>query len=238
MVWLLEFLSYRLSDAVFFLSELELADAVQVFRLDRKRCFFVPHIANRREYNPPQQINLQDVFTIIFFGDFSYLPNRLGLNKLLNNIVPLLGDRIDFDCRLVVFGSNISESLPKAYSRGRLSVTMLDYVEDIDQRVQTSHLMVNPVSTGAGVQTKIVECISLGTDVVAARSGIQGINVPACGAKLHCVTDDDWLAFVNKIIEIQQHRLYLAPCPDTFFSTYSEGNVMATVLSALNTIHR
>jgi glycosyltransferase involved in cell wall biosynthesis len=231
-----EWLAYRFSDCVFFISNAELKDALDLFGLDRNNCYFVPHIVHQRTPGSPIKSNLRDTFNVTFFGDFAYGPNREGLEALLKNIVPLLESRIDFPCRISIFGNNLPTSVGYPTRSKYLEIEFLGLIEDHKKNIESADVMINPVRAGAGVQTKIIEALSLGTTVVSAQSGARGIIETACGDKLVTVEDCNWLTYVDKLVQIKNSHLYLSPTPNSFFSVYSEDNVMNTVTLAFDTL--
>ena len=232
----LEFLAYRFSDIAFFISRPELSDAVRLFHLDKNRCFFVPHVVHKHPSLLQARNDSNSYFKIIFFGDFSYPPNLDGLKALITNIVPLLADRLNFDYRLIIFGKNIPDSISATFDLEHLPIRFLGFVENPNYHIETADVMINPICAGAGVQTKIIEAISLGTTVLSAQGGSRGVEVSACGEKLITVSDDDWNQYVDKLITINRNDLHLSTTPTTFFDVYSEKNVMNTVTSALETL--
>jgi glycosyltransferase involved in cell wall biosynthesis len=234
LIFVLEFIAYRLSDSVFFISSSELIDAHRLFRLDLKRCYFVPHIARRHDQNIMPNQKRNSTFTVTFFGDFSYGPNQLGLRHLVQNVAPLLADRAGFPCKLQIFGKNCPENLARLSSINDLSIEILDYIERPSELIRGADVMITPVNTGTGVQTKIIEALSLGTTVISARSGTRGIDKDACGEKLLIVEDEHWDSYIDKLLEVRTTNAHLLPTPESFFNVYSEESVMSTVLSAIN----
>ena len=174
----LEYFTYRKSDSVFFISNSELEEAVEKFQLSRQSCFFVPHIANPSTKVPHFPSEERTPFTIIFFGDFSYSPNRAGLDDLLFNILPALERNSELQCQILVFGKYIPVYHQPVTRGENISVNLVGFVEDLDEQIQLSDVLVNPVSAGAGVQTKIIETLSLGTTVISSDRGLGELILP------------------------------------------------------------
>jgi hypothetical protein len=234
--FLLEFLAYRLSDGVFFLSKTELTDAIKLFKLNHKRCFFVPHIACSQKTPETLHINSSRNFKIVFFGDFSYQPNKVGLYDLFTNIIPLLAKQSDFQCLLTIFGGSLPNTLPKLPSVDFLTINFLGFLDSPEDQIQSADVMINPVCLGAGVQTKIITALSLGTTVISAHGGTRGIDMQACGDKLLTVPDKDWGSYVAKLIEVRNRNSHLSPTPKSFYSIYSEKNVVSGIMSAFDAL--
>ena len=235
LIFLLEFVAFNLSQRIFFISNTELVEARKRFYLAGTRCVFVPHMVRDTVRDAPLQSLRDRPFTLIFFGNFSYPPNRCGLDSLFQNIVPLLAQFVAFPCRLMIFGGHIPEFIKSKQISVNLSVDILGYVDNPIRVIEEADIMLTPVSDGAGVQTKIIEAISLGTTVLSAKSGARGIDPVVVGEKLQCVEDNDWHAFVQLIFDIKSNGLHTLATPDSFFNTYSEQAVMTKVLSAIKT---
>jgi glycosyltransferase involved in cell wall biosynthesis len=198
----------------------------------------VPHIAREHIPNSTEYRKKDDTFTLLFFGNFAYQPNQHGLQVLLENIVPLLVEKAEFAFRVVIFGKNLPEFASALLAKNNLPIEFLGFIEDFRQHIQAADIVINPVCLGAGVQTKIIDALSLGTTVISAQSGARGIVIPACGEKLLTVPNGDWASYVEKVIEVKNDMRYLSPTPQSFFSIYSEEAVMTTVLDALNFVKR
>src|SRR6185436_19377856 len=55
------------------------------------------------------------------------------------------------------------------------SVTVTGMVPDVAEEVRRARVSVCPVRVAVGVQTKVVEALSLGTPVVSTRAGNRGV---------------------------------------------------------------
>ncbi len=131
----------------------------------------------------------------------------------------------DFPYCFLICGGGLPKQYEKleAYER----VKYLGYVEDIEAYVQAADLMVNPVNSGGGVKTKLVEAIALGTTVVSSFTGALGVLPEACGPKLRRVADKDYTAFAETLL--QCFREGQVPTPTTFYETYYWGNIVQSV---------
>ena len=95
-------------------------------------------------------------------------------------------------------------------------------------------LVLNPILTGGGVKTKIIEAIALGTSVVSFRTGSLGMNVEACGEKLILVDDNDVNTFAGKMLHLTQ--MDYSPTPESFYREYHWGAVADQVVTFLSEV--
>jgi glycosyltransferase involved in cell wall biosynthesis len=88
---------------------------------------------------------------------------------------------------------------------------------------KAADIFLNPVQSGGGIKTKMVEAIGFGTTVIATAAGAKGIDKAVCGDKLIIVADSNWKEFADAVISI----------PDTtirtqadFYDIYFWGNII------------
>ena len=104
------------------------------------------------------------------------------------------------------------------------------FVDDIDLYFKAADLFLNPVQSGGGVKTKMIESIALGTTVISTMSGAAGIDKTVCGDKLITIDDNDWSNFVKAIVENSDAA---SPTPDSYYESYYWGNIIRNILPAI-----
>ena len=233
LIFLLEALAYKCSDQVFFISLAELDDAVIRFKLRRSKCTFVPHIIGSiSNFHPKKRIASKNL-ELIFFGNFDFPPNKIALAKLLDKIAPLLATVLDFPCTLTIFGSSLSQSLAPRTIGPYLTIAFCGFVDDVTGCIAGADVLISPVNSGAGVQTKIIETIALGTKVITAKNGARGIDASMCEGALICVEDEDWQSYVDAILDVKRGGETHHLPSQKFLSTYTAENVVNTVLNSI-----
>lgn len=104
-------------------------------------------------------------------------------------------------------------------------------MEDIDLYFKAADLFLNPVQSGGGVKTKMIESIALGTTVLSTETGAAGIDKKICADKLLTVADNDWNSFTNIILD---HYNTNAPTPEAYYQTYFWGNIIRKIIPILS----
>lgn len=234
LVFLVEWLAFWLADQLYFISPDEVAPGQRAFGLKAEKChvlpYGTPHPAQPGRAQARARIRKQRGYTeeeclIIFFGPQTYQPNLEAVVRIVEHIEPAFRQIADFPYRFLICGGG----LPSHYDQLRAfdRIDYLGYVEDIEAYVQACDLMVNPVNSGGGVKTKLVEAIALGTTVVSSYTGALGVLPAACGPKLVRVEDEDYTAFAATL-----RAAFLkgaVPTPNIFYDRYYWGNIVASV---------
>lgn len=156
-----------------------------------------------RTYQIPENHTL-----LLFNGTFDYLPNKQALNHITQYILPLLQEKgVRFT--LVLCGKNL---LPGFSEQNRqYAIVYAGLVPDTRPYYTGCDVFINPVLTGGGVKTKLVEAIAHNLTTISTQTGAAGIPVTQCGEKLVVCADNDWEAFVNAIIRAKKNLAYTPP---------------------------
>ena len=91
---------------------------------------------------------------------------------------------------------------------------------------KAADIFLNPVQTGGGIKTKMVEAIAFGATVITTDSGAIGIHQNICGKKLVVVTDGDWKIFSESIIKNASNT---DMTPPSYYEYYYWGNIVKKI---------
>ena len=199
--------------------------------LEQGKCLYLPPVIG--DSKPPAVSEKNSIFTIIFFADFSYEPNRSALLNLVQDIDPLLAASSTFTYRIEVCGRGLSMEIREQVLQPISHIEYLGFVDDIDARIRKADVLVNPVVKGGGVQIKILKALAAGTTVVASESGCTGISMSVCAEKLHKIDDGDWPSYVDAIKEIYRSKNMAKTTPKEFYDHYFWRNNMPQVLERI-----
>lgn len=237
LMYLFERWVYRNCRHLFFISPDEVGPGRKAFGLRAEKCSVVPY-GTPFEQPPPadpavirsirqrRQFSEQETL-ILFFGPQSYLPNLEAVERIAREILPRLIEKADFPFRFVICGGGLPES--HAWIRQTACLSYLGYVPEIEPYVQTADLVINPVNSGGGVKTKLIEALALGKTVVSSYTGALGVDPAKCGSKLIRVGDEDYEGFVEAIMRARAQADL--PTPADFYEAYYWGNAIGPVLA-------
>lgn len=237
LLYALEWRMYRSADVLYFISPDDREAAIPIFKLNPAKCEVVP-------YGTPYQLQpsnwktarsiiiekhgfQEEDFLIIFFGPQTYAPNLQAVELIINQINPILKDKADFPYRILICGGGLPASYNKLKDYESAGIHYLGFVEDIDLYVSASNVMLNPILTGGGVKTKVIEAIALGKTVVSSTSGALGVNLGATGDKLQVVPDQDYGAYAQALMTLQKSPS--SPTPASFYELYYWGNAVSEI---------
>ncbi len=229
-LWLYEKFTHRQADYSFFISDADKRYAIRAFGLKPSRCTTVSfgieipappnaeavHRAKtllHEKYSLPAQMPL-----LFFNGAFRYPPNREALNNLLYRINPVLQQKA-FSYLLLICGIDIPE---KFFRETFPSVQVIGFASDLELYLQGCDVFLNPVITGGGIKTKLVEALGFNLNAVSTESGAIGVDPQLCNGKLVVCPDEDWTTFANSILRTTEKK---SATPASFYQHFYWGNI-------------
>lgn len=225
----------RRANFVLCISEEDRQQMIQTLGLTPQKCIVVPY--GIRQEAPPsnkaalkaeicKQYQLNPNKPLLFFnGLLDYAPNTQALEIILHQLLPRL-QQVMPHFQILVAGKRLPAHFQNLESWKNRGVYYAGFVEDIDSCTAAADVLLNPVLTGGGVKTKMIEALGLNTSVVATESGATGADRTVCGKKLRVVPDGHWDAFV---VAIQQACTENETIPSAFYATYSWRHIAAKV---------
>lgn len=111
--------------------------------------------------------------TVLFVGNFKWLPNRDATKFLVQEIWPKIKAQIA-NAHLWIVGRNPPAEILK-YKSGDIDVDA--NIEDIRNAYGLSDVLLAPIRNGRGTKYKILEAMATQTPIVGTRLAIEGINV-------------------------------------------------------------
>ncbi|HMO33851.1 MAG TPA: glycosyltransferase family 4 protein [Lacibacter sp.] len=217
----------RLADRVLCISEEDRRHMIDVLGVREEQCLLVPY--GIRQEAPPTgkaaakeqlclQYGLDAEATLLFFnGLLDYKPNTDALDVILHQIHPLL-KQAGLRCQVLIAGKRLPARYSELKSYAAGGIVYAGFVEDIDACTKGADILLNPVLSGGGVKTKMIEALGLNTTVVACSSAAAGVDPVLCGNKLKVVTDGDWQAFAAAVVEAAQEKSDL---PTAFYDVHA-----------------
>ncbi|MDW7694173.1 glycosyltransferase family 4 protein [Flammeovirgaceae bacterium SG7u.111] len=229
----------RKADGVLFITEEDRAFAIPHMGLKPEKCSIAEYGIELRE--PPlevintrtntrkelfQNLDLEEGTSVfLFYGLMSYQPNIEALECILTKILPLLVEDKELPFHVIICG----KGLPERYKEllGKSHISYLGFVDDIDAMIMAADVVLNPVLSGGGVKTKLIDALAVGTLVVSTETGALGVNTTACKNMLMLAPDNDW----NKFVEQLKVAIKTAHAtPASFYEHYYLGNIANRVV--------
>ena len=126
----------------------------------------VKHFASSQKpaINPP---------TILFVGNFKWLPNKDAAKFLVTDIWPKIHASLP-EARLWIVGRNPTKEILNLANQKQ--VTVSGQVEDIRDAFQSVSVLLAPIRNGRGTKYKVLEAMASRVPVVTTKLGIEGID--------------------------------------------------------------
>jgi polysaccharide biosynthesis protein PslH len=229
-LWYYEKITHRRADYNFFIQDEDKNYAISAFGLKAAKCITISFgtemasVPAREKIKEAgkilhRQLNIpEDVPLLLFNGAFKYTPNREAMENILFRINPLLQSR-GLSYQLLIIGLDIPEEIKRG---SHPSVSILGFVENLELFLMGSRVFLNPVISGGGIKTKLVEALAFNLNAVSTLNGAVGIDSDMCNGKLIICPNDNWELFAEAIagaIEIQSDM------PDGFYDCFFWGNI-------------
>jgi glycosyltransferase involved in cell wall biosynthesis len=140
---------------------------------------------------------------------------------IVDNINPILLSQ-NFKYKIIICGKGLPASFNNLSNYADKNIVYAGFVDDIEMYFKGADVFLNPVQSGGGIKTKMVEAIAFGTTVVATESGAAGILKEVCGEKLIVVADNDWKRFADAVMQNASNRTIT---PDFYYKSYYWGEI-------------
>jgi glycosyltransferase involved in cell wall biosynthesis len=143
-----------------------------------------------------KELNLEkENNSIIFTGNMSYAPNKDACNFLINDIVPIVKEKIP-DIKVYIVGINADKEFSHIQDNNNI---IKGYVDDIRLYIDKASLYISPLRFGSGIKNKILEAMSMSKSVIGTQISFDGIR---CDENSCFLVEYDKNKFANKIIEL------------------------------------
>jgi len=225
--------AYKKADAVFFKTSEDIQLAVGHKMVKKENAILVPFGIEIEKMPADRSEQKQKIYTkhtipaeacLIFFnGTLDYQPNIEALLFILNEINPLLLKERSFNYRILICGKGLPASFNNLAAFADKNIIYAGFVDDVYAYFKATDIFINPVVTGGGVKTKIVEAMGYGASVISCISGAAGIELSVCGEKIKVVADNDAKGFVSEILLASSIS---SQTPASYYNYYYWGNIV------------
>lgn len=229
---------FKFSDYVLFVSPEEKEFALREWKLVPEKCVDMPFGIEIKEH-PKDRGRQKEILRkkheltneekiLLFNGLLSYQPNLDALKLILETINPLLLKQTGVKYKIIICGKGLPENMNGLKDYNSKNVIYAGFVDNIENYFKAADVFLNPVETGGGIKTKMIEAIALGTTVVSTPNGARGINKDVCGNKL-IIVNKNWNEFAKAVLHIDSN----SETPSSYYSFYYWENIIQNLLARL-----
>jgi polysaccharide biosynthesis protein PslH len=145
------------------------------------------------------------IYDILFVGNLGYLPNVLAVETIVNDIFPKLFE-INKSIKILIAGANPSDKI-KNYANH--NITIQAWMPDIRDAYSQAKIFVAPLHTGAGLQNKLLEAMSM---------QLPCITTSICNSSLHASPNieviianktDEFVASILQLLKNNNEQLQI-----------------------------
>lgn len=228
------------ADKVFCITEDDRQWMINKIKLDQEKCVVVPYGITQKQMPTEKKECKQQVCNrymfdpylplLLFNGLLDYKPNLDALMVILEKITPFLQQK-KMRYNILITGKRLPAELNVLKAWNQAHVYYAGFVDDIDLYFKAADLFLNPVQSGGGVKTKVIEAIACGTTVVSTKTGATGIETGVTGEKLVLLEDNDWNGFADAIVnQVKQQT----STPAEYYNYYNWQHIANHVIKAID----
>ncbi len=133
--------------------------------------YVVPNGVDTQSFAPSDEPI--EPYSMVFTGTMDYVPNNDGMIYFLENIFPLIKQKVP-QARIYIVGSHPSKALQRMASE---DVIVTGYVDDVRPYTARASVYVVPLRMGSGTRLKILEALAMKKAIVTTSIGGEGIEL-------------------------------------------------------------
>lgn len=232
--------SFKKADAIFFVTKEDKNFAIEKWKIEKEKCIDLPFGIDIKNY-PDDKTQCRELVCrkhnisreekiLLFNGLLDYKSNLDALKVILDKINPLLLRHMTFRYKIIICGKGLPGELNSLKGYADKNIIYAGFVDNVETYFKAADIFLNPVQSGGGVKTKMVEAIAFGTTVVATETGAQGIDRSVCGDKLVVTSGNDWNGFAGSIISNADK---ITMTPPGYYGYYYWENVIKNLITSL-----
>ncbi len=153
----------------------------------------IPTIHDRERSRTP----FDERHGLLFVGSWAHPPNRDAIAWIVEEIQPLLRDRLP-GVRTHVVGSDV----PPDIAGGHDDIVVHGWVEDLDGLFDQIRLSVAPLRFGAGMKGKVGDSLARGVPIVVTPVAAEGFDLGPFDLR----PTEDAQSFVDRVVELYTGR--------------------------------
>lgn len=182
--------------------------------LPDKKIYVIPNGVDNAFFQ--KQTVQEEPRTIVFAGLMSYYPNNHGILYFLDEIFPLILQKVP-DTKLYVVGA---EPPKKIQRRASDNIVVTGFVDDVKPYFARGQVFIIPLKIGGGIRGKALEAMAMRRPIVSTTLGCEGINLHHDDSALFADSPQD---FADSIIRLFNEPALRARLTEKAFRNVVEG---------------
>jgi len=204
---------YR-SDLSLIISSAEMQQLQQTFNVDSDLLHYFPFLMNLNDAAAQNSYAQRKDF--VFVGTLRHQPNLQAVRLLKKQLWPLIRKQLP-NTRLNIIGSYMTKEVSQMHKPAE-GFHVLGRVDDLEQALLESRVMLAPLMFGAGLKGKLIDAMEQGVPSVTTPVGAEGIS------------DDNWPGLVaidvpqlaNASVRLYQDEDFWTECQRAGFALLRE----------------
>lgn len=196
----------RNSDAIITVSEKDRRIILNTMRCDKEKCFVsFPKVTRYKSDSLTHNIKKDG---ICFFGAMNREENIEAVKWFLDNIWNAIKEQKPY-LKFYIIGSSPDKKL-REYVDRYTDVIVTGFVDNPANIMQKCFFSVAPLFHGAGIKTKVIECMEQGIPVITTQVGSEGINANQDDALFVTDRKDMYIKFCKNLLDSNIKKYSLA----------------------------
>ena len=158
-------------------------------------------------------------YNIVFVGTMNYEPNISAVNYFVNKVFPSLLKRYP-QLKFYIVGNKPSKEVMKLKCD---NIIVTGFVNDVWEYLKQSAVVVIPMISGAGIQNKILEAMSIGGCVVTTPIGFEGLKKRE-GAPLVVYSEEEMIIAISSLLDSTTLRAVMGNRAKQYIAEYYSEN--------------
>lgn len=188
--------------------------------INERKIFVLENGFNEEIFYPNQKYNekirkeldVEKNPLILFCGKLDYPPNKEAVYTIQQELMPRVLERVPNAVFLILGGGY-------EFDINHDSMIFTGVVDNIEQYINASDVVITPLLNGGGTRIKILEAIACGKTIVSTSKGAEGLVNKFTKSFLKIA--DDWDTFSYYIVKSLIHRSKKKKVSNDFIKKYS-----------------
>lgn len=169
-------------------------------------------------------------YDLLFVGNLGYEPNIQAIRFLVEQIMPLLNERLDNKLNILIAGARPDQRVLKYQNE---QITISPWLDDIRDAYRNARVFIAPIFSGAGQQNKILEALAMKRPCITSSLVSKGIGHGEIPFLLKADNADEFADQVETLLSDRVLRAEIAERGRQFVETYFSWAARVDELSTL-----